>query len=33
VAVLAELSMVTLVIQAYRWKREAAPDPQDLLAL
>jgi hypothetical protein len=33
VAVLAELSMVALVIQAYRWKREAAPDPQDLLAL
>jgi hypothetical protein len=33
VAVLAEISMVALVIQAWRWKREPVADPQDLLAL
>jgi hypothetical protein len=33
VALLAEISMVALVVQAYRWKREVVPDPQDLLAL
>jgi hypothetical protein len=33
VAVLAELSLVLLCIQAYRWKRAAVESPEDLLAL